>query len=92
VCLALVSAEREEPVALDVAVLGEVALSGDVRPVPMLAERVAEAARLGFRRLLVPPGTAGRVKSRTGGSELVEVGSLKEALVALRRAATAVVR
>jgi predicted ATP-dependent serine protease len=58
----------------------------------MLAERVAEAARLGFRRLLVPPGTAGRVKSRTGGSELVEVGSLKEALVALRRAATAVVR
>ncbi len=92
VCLALVSAEREEPVPLDVAVLGEVALSGDVRPVPMLAERVAEAARLGFRRLLVPPGTAGRVKSRAVGSELVEVASLKDALSALRRAATTVVR
>ena len=42
----------------DVLAIGEVALSGDIRPVPFLSQRVAEAARLGFTRALVPRGTA----------------------------------
>jgi DNA repair protein RadA/Sms len=92
VCLALISAWQERPVPLDVAALGEVALSGDVRPVPMLAERVAEAARLGFARLLVPPGTRARLGARNVGSTLVEVASLGDALTALRRAGVTLVR
>ena len=68
VCLAVVSAAQNQPVPLDLIAIGEVALSGDVRPVPMLAERVAEAARLGFRRLLVPPGSRRAARTAAGSA------------------------
>ena len=91
VCLALVSAWQEQAVPLDTAVLGEVALCGDVRPVPLLAERAIEAARLGFRRLLVPPGTAARLRGRKLAAALIETATLTDAILSLRQpAATAV--
>jgi DNA repair protein RadA/Sms len=57
-----------------------VTLTGDVRPVPQLSERVAEAVRLGYRRLLVPPGTKSRVNGRAAGGTLIEVGTLAAAI------------
>ena len=72
----------------DVAVLGEVALSGDVRPVGMLAQRVAEAARLGYRRILVPPGAVARLESLPPGVAVVELAHLDKALAALEGYAT----
>jgi DNA repair protein RadA/Sms len=72
--------------------IGEVALSGDVRPVPMLAERVAEATRLGFRRLLVPRGSAARLNGGKPTATLVEVANLDEAISAMRRAGLISVR
>ncbi|HEX5615379.1 MAG TPA: DNA repair protein RadA [Acidimicrobiia bacterium] len=56
--LALVSAHLDRPVADDTVVLGEVGLGGEVRQVPHTARRLAEAARLGFRRAIVPTSTA----------------------------------
>ncbi|MDO8733099.1 MAG: DNA repair protein RadA [Actinomycetota bacterium] len=86
VCLAVVSATHESAIALDLAAIGEVTLSGDVRPVPHMTERVSEAARLGFRRLLVPVGTKTRV--RDGELELVEVPTLAKAIAALQTGRT----
>jgi DNA repair protein RadA/Sms len=86
-CLAAVSANEGFAVPLDVAAVGEVALSGDVRPVPMLAERLAEASRLGYRRLLVPDGSRARIGTRTPAipaGRLVEVGTLRDAIEAVR--------
>jgi DNA repair protein RadA/Sms len=54
VCLALVSAHLGCAVADDTVVLGEVGLGGEVRQVAHSVRRLAEAARLGFRRALVP--------------------------------------
>ena len=82
VCLAVVSATNDAAIALDLAAIGEVTLSGDVRPVPHMTERVSEAARLGFRRLLVPVGTRTRV--RDGELELVEVPTLARAIASLQ--------
>ncbi|MDD2857571.1 MAG: DNA repair protein RadA [Candidatus Nanopelagicales bacterium] len=82
VCLAIVSASQEAAIALDLAAVGEVTLSGDVRPVPHMTERISEAARLGFRRLLVPVGTTARVRDRA--LELVEVPTLAQAITAVR--------
>ena len=79
VCLALLSAGHGGSLALDLAAIGEVTLTGDVRPVPELTERVSEAVRLGYRRILVPPGTAARVNGRAGGSALLEVPTLTRA-------------
>lgn len=84
VCLAVISAAEGQVVPLDMAAIGEVALSGDVRPVPMSAERVTEALRLGYRRVLVPAGTRQRLEGRVPAARLVEVGTLAEALIALQ--------
>jgi DNA repair protein RadA/Sms len=92
VCLALISASEDQPVPLDLVAIGEVALSGDIRPVPMLAERVAEAARLGFQRLLVPPGTAAKLAGRSPAAKLVEVANLADAIGKMRRAGLTSVR
>jgi DNA repair protein RadA/Sms len=92
VCLALISAAEDQPVPLDLVAVGEVALSGDVRPVPMLAERVVEAARLGFQRLLVPPGSRSRLATRLPSATLVEVANLGDAINAMRRAGLTRVR
>ena len=60
-CSSDLSAKLDTPIPGDVLAIGEVALSGDVRPVPHLARRVAEARRLGFKRILVPAGSRDRV-------------------------------
>ena len=84
VCLSLASATWGAAMPPDVAVVGEVALSGDIRPVPMIGQRVTEAARLGYRRLLVPPGTGRRVPTLPPGLAVVELEHLDRALLALR--------
>lgn len=81
-CLALLSACGEGASPLNLAILGEVTLTGDVRPVPQLAQRVAEAFRLGYSTLLVPPGTARRVNGQATGARLIEVSTLIEAIAA----------
>jgi predicted ATP-dependent serine protease len=58
----------------------------------MLAERVAEAARLGFRRLLVPNGSTARLNGRRPQVTLLEVGNLNEAISSMRRAGLSSIR
>ena len=58
VAAALVSALSERPVPAGAVVFGEVALSGEVRPVAHAPLRLKEAAKLGFDRALLPPGAS----------------------------------
>jgi DNA repair protein RadA/Sms len=75
-CLAIHSAARGQAVAEDLVAIGEVGLGGEIRRVPGLPRRLAEAARLGFRRALVPRGT----KSAVPGLEVIEVTDVGHAL------------
>ncbi|HKS92928.1 MAG TPA: magnesium chelatase domain-containing protein, partial [Tepidiformaceae bacterium] len=59
IAMALTSAVRDEALPRDTAFLGEIALSGAIRPVQQAPRRLAELARLGFRCCVVPPGTHG---------------------------------
>ncbi len=54
VCLAVVSAIRDQPLPADLAVFGEVGLGGELRQVGQAQRRLIEAGRLGFRRVVVP--------------------------------------
>jgi len=54
ILLAAVSSMRDQPVGKDIVVFGEVGLAGEVRPVQRGQERIREAAKLGFKRALVP--------------------------------------
>ena len=83
-CLAIASAGKDLPIPLDVAAIGEVTLSGDIRRVPMINQRVAEASRLGYTRVLAPAGTKGSLDKRGAGAQIVEVNNLGEAVRHMR--------
>lgn len=80
VCLALHSASQDLALPTDFAAIGEVALSGDVRPVPGMTQRINELARLGFHTVFVPRGTTQTPSTQL---KLVEVDSLADALAHL---------
>lgn len=75
--LALASARSDAPVRPGLAAIGEVALSGAVRPVTGMGQRVAEAARLGFTEVLVPAATP---VDAPAGVTVHAVASLREAV------------
>ena len=77
VVLAVLSSFRERPVADDLAVFGEVGLTGEVRPVPFGEERIAEAEKHGFRRALVPRANRPR---QPKSIDVVPVDRLADAL------------
>ena len=54
VILAIMSSLRNVAVPEDTVVFGEVGLSGEVRSVPQAADRIREAERLGFGRVIMP--------------------------------------
>ena len=58
VIVAMVSSFRDQPFPSDTVVFGEVGLAGEIRPVPNGEQRVMEAAKHGFRRVLLPKGNA----------------------------------
>ena len=77
--VAIASAYKGAPVPADVAVIGEVGLSGEVRGVGQLGQRLNEAAKLGFRRCILPK-TARQPDHPPAGLALIAVRSLGEAL------------
>jgi DNA repair protein RadA/Sms len=80
VAVAIASSYRNRPVAADLAVVGEVGLSGELRSVGQLERRLREAQKLGFRRCLVPP-LRGRERPAVE-MEILPVRTLGEALEA----------
>ncbi|PAU68430.1 DNA repair protein RadA [Bifidobacterium criceti] len=77
---ALASAATNTPIARSTCAIGEISLTGQVRPVPRLEHRLREAARLGFTTAVVPPL---RAPLTIPGLRIVEVRSLRDALDAL---------
>lgn len=82
VAAAIASSVRDLPIAADVALIGEIGLSGELRAVSQLESRLREAAKLGFQRVLVPKRV--RKDERTPkGLELLPVRSVREAFVTI---------
>ena len=67
VAAALVSALSERPVPADAIAFGEIALSGEIRPVAHAPLRLKEAAKLGFERALLPAGVGENGGMRLNG-------------------------
>jgi len=81
VAAALVSALTETPVPADAVVFGEIALSGNVRPVGHTETRLKEAAKLGFGTAWMPlrrSPSAGRSPAFEPGLNIVAIGHLSE--------------
>lgn len=74
--LSVASAALDSPIRTDVIAVGEVGLSGDVRPIGGVARRLQEAARLGYTHAFVPPGAG----DSPPGMRVSEVGDLATAI------------
>ncbi|MEA3278069.1 MAG: DNA repair protein RadA [Pseudomonadota bacterium] len=81
VLLAVLSSYRDRPLDGDLAVFGEVGLSGEIRPVPNGPDRLREAVKHGMRRAIVP--TANVPKEGVEGLEIIKVRGLREAIDAI---------
>ena len=77
VVAAVISSYYDRPVAEGVCCAGEIGLSGEVRPAPRTEQRISEAARLGFRRIVVS-GYLGRSIKKPKGIEIVTINSIDQ--------------
>ena len=82
VILAIASSYKDLPVGSDLAAVGEVGLSGEIRSVSHLNQRLSEIARLGFRRCIIPAHVRDDVQKQNG-LETIPVKNIREALKAV---------
>ncbi|MEJ2529170.1 MAG: DNA repair protein RadA, partial [Gammaproteobacteria bacterium] len=78
VLMAVLSSYRDRPLPRDLALFGEVGLAGEIRPVPNGQERLHEAVKHGFKRVILPRANA--PKRKIDGVEVVAVDRLSDAL------------
>ena len=62
VVLAVASSYRDQPIADDLVAIGEVGLTGEIRSVSNMNQRLAEAARLGFKKVIIPKNGSDKVE------------------------------
>lgn len=82
IAMAIVSSFRNRAIADEVIAFGEIGLSGEVRAVSQAAQRVAEAAKLGFKTCILPYSCAQKLsgQSEVKGMRIMGVRSLQEAI------------
>ncbi len=74
---------RNRPISSEMVVMGEVGLTGEVRPVSQAEKRIMEAQRMGFKRCIVPAGNQSKINSTGNGMELLYAQTVEEALAYL---------
>jgi DNA repair protein RadA/Sms len=82
IALAIASSYKNIPVAADLAIVGEIGLSGELRAVSQVARRLNEAAKLGFKRVLVPRGSQRKLDGIPAGIDVIGVRTINEAVEA----------
>ena len=80
--LAMASSFRDRTVPHDLAAIGEVGLTGELRAVSALGQRLSEVQRLGFTKCLIPKRIQGKLIV-PDGLELIQVANIREALATL---------
>ena len=80
--IAMASSFRDKPVPGGLAAVGEVGLTGELRTVNSLSQRLSEVRRLGFTKCLIPARSTGKV-TEPEGLQLIRVRNIREALAAL---------
>lgn len=77
--IALASSFRDKPVPYDLAAIGEVGLTGELRAVHALNQRLSEVRRLGFTKCLIPTKNSGKLIAPEG-LDLIKVSNIRQAI------------
>ena len=80
VIAAVLSSNGDMPIDTDVCVTGEVGLSGEIRPVSRIEQRISEAQKLGFQRILIPSFNLKGINPKQYKIEIVPVRRVAEAV------------
>ncbi len=80
IAVAIASSVKDRPVHADVAFIGELGLSGEIRSVNQIDWRLKEAAKLGFDRCIMPKSEASKSELTATGLKKIGVSSISEAL------------
>jgi len=64
--------------------MGEIGLTGDLRPIQNAEKIVKEAARMGFTKVILPRRNQEKIKERISGLKLIGVTNIKEAIGVLQ--------
>ena len=79
VVLAVASSYRDQPIAGDLVAIGEVGLTGEIRSVSNMSQRLAEVARLGFKKCIIPKSGSDKLEIPTQLT-VYKVKNLREAI------------
>ena len=79
VVLAVASSYRDQPISGDLVAIGEVGLTGEIRSVSHMNQRLQEVARLGFKKSVIPRGGAEKLEIPKG-LEVYRVRNIHEAI------------
>ena len=66
VILAVASSYRDKPIDAELVAIGEVGLTGEIRSVSQMSQRLSEVARLGFKKCIIPRGGAEKLEIPDG--------------------------
>jgi DNA repair protein RadA/Sms len=80
VIAAVLSSNVDTGISRDICFAGEVGLSGEVRPVSRIVQRIAEADKLGFRKIIIPNANMSGIDTSKFSIKIVPVRKVEEAL------------
>ena len=83
IAAAIVSSAKNQPVRADAVLIGEIGLSGELRGVSKISDRLNEAAKLGFKCAVIPRSSRKNKDHYPKSMEIIEAGSVREALNAV---------
>ena len=83
VTVAIISSQQDMPIPANVAFAGEVGLSGEIRAVNRIEQRIAEAEKLGFETIYISKYNTKGLKSTKGGIAIKPVAKVEEVFQAL---------
>ena len=83
IALAMVSGLRDRPIPANLLAIGGIGLGGEIRSGTRLGDRIKEAERMGFEKVLIPSSSLDKLNPKKFKIRLIGAADIREALVAL---------
>lgn len=82
VVASVLSSTLDIPIPKDICVAGEIGLSGEIRPISRIEQRISEASKLGFKRIIVPT-ISKKIATIKSDIKIIQVAKIEEAFAYL---------
>jgi DNA repair protein RadA/Sms len=82
-CISVISSLENRIIPADVCFAAEVGLGGEVRAVGRIENRIAEAERLGFRKIYVSKQNLAKLRPTKAGIEIIGISKLEDLVISL---------